>query len=80
MGEISAYQWAAPDYPWAAHANCSLVMLQQTMGNLFQCYCCYGVYLILITLTDALRMLFAECMHQDSFHNQPIQVDPRRTD
>ncbi len=40
MGEISVYPQAAPDYPWAApdfcrgqHANCSFVMLQQTMGN-----------------------------------------------
>ncbi len=43
MGEISAYSRAAPDYPWAAPgftpgqpANCSLVMLQQTMGKQFQ--------------------------------------------
>ncbi len=44
MGEISAYPQAAPDYPWAVpnstrgqRANCSLVMLQQTMGNQFPC-------------------------------------------
>ncbi len=51
MGEISAYPRAAPDYPraapdypWAApdftrgqHSNCSLVMLQQTMGNELPC-------------------------------------------
>ncbi len=44
MGEISAYPQAAPDYPWAAldfarglRADCSLVMLQQTMGNQFPC-------------------------------------------
>ncbi len=44
MGEISAYQRAAPHYPWAApdfargqRANCSLVMLQQTMGIQFPC-------------------------------------------
>ncbi len=42
VGEISAYLRAAPDYPRAApdfihgqRANCSLAMLQQTMGNQF---------------------------------------------
>ncbi len=44
MGEINAYPRAAPDYPWAApdltrwqRANCSLVMLQQTMDCQFSC-------------------------------------------
>ncbi len=31
------YQWAAPDFPRGQRANCSLVMLQQTMGNQFPC-------------------------------------------
>ncbi len=42
MGELSAYPQAAPDYPWAApdftrgqRANCSLMMLQQTIGDQF---------------------------------------------
>ncbi len=42
--KISAYPRAAADYPWAAsdfthgqHANCSLVMLQQTMSCQFLC-------------------------------------------
>ncbi len=42
MGEISAYPQGSYDYPWATpdftrgqRANCSLVMLQQTMGSQF---------------------------------------------
>ncbi len=37
MGEISAYPWAAHDFARGQRANCSLVVLQQTMGNQFPC-------------------------------------------
>ncbi len=57
MAEISACPRATPDYPWAAsdftrgqRANCSLVMLQQSIGNQFPSNCFAGVNLAMCLL------------------------------
>ncbi len=39
MGKIGAYPWAFPDFTRWQHANCSLVMLQQTMASQFPHKC-----------------------------------------
>ncbi len=43
MAEISAYPWAAADFACGQHANCSLVVVQQTMGSQFPCQILVGI-------------------------------------
>ncbi len=75
MAEISAYPLAAPDYPWAVPdftrgqcANCSLVMLQQTMRDLHVVHIYYK-WLIVFSLTDC-TLLFLNNQHPHQYHDK----------
>ncbi len=79
MGEISAYPRAALDYPWTAPdsphglqcANCSLVMLQQTMGSQFPCFLFFQPI-----FQSRLLLRFAEAICRTLFdQNQPLLTD-----
>ncbi len=54
------YPWAAPDFTHEQRANCSLVMLQQTMGHQFPCNYLTAGLAVLLEVSVGIRQQLDE--------------------